>query len=72
VRAAQLVVVFTSVHGLLHVLSQGRAINIVEQIKAAVNVVVFPKGALGPAVAGLGAQLANDRTLSLEWWFSGR
>jgi hypothetical protein len=28
-----------------------------------VNAVVFPKGALGPAVAGLGAQLANDRTL---------
>src|SRR5262249_39048736 len=61
--SAQLVVVFAPVQGFLDVLPQGRVINIVDQVKAAVNAIVFPKGALGSAIARLCVHLAHDRAL---------
>jgi len=46
---------------LLGALPQGRRIDVVEQIKAAVDTVVFPKGALGAAVTGMGTQFLSIR-----------
>jgi hypothetical protein len=45
----------------LDALPQGRRIDVVEQIKAAVDTVVFPKGALGAAVTDMGAQFLSIR-----------
>ena len=62
-RSSQPVVVFTPVDRLLDVLPQGRGVNIVKQIEAAVNAVVFPEGAFRPIVASMGAQFADDGAL---------
>jgi hypothetical protein len=42
-RSSQLVVIFSPIDRLLDVLPQGRLVNIVEQIEAAMDAVVLPE-----------------------------
>ena len=62
-RSSQLVVVFSPVDRFLDVLTQGRGVNIVKQIEAAVDAVVFPERPFRPVVAGMCAQFPNDGAL---------
>jgi len=47
----------------MDVLPQERRVDIVEQVEATVNAVVFPQGSLDPAAAPMGAQLADEGAL---------
>lgn len=44
-------------------LPQGGRVDIVEQVKAAVNAVVFPQRALGPAMTGRRTEFSHQCTL---------
>jgi hypothetical protein len=58
-----LVVTLEAQHGLGNVLPQERRVAPVEQVEAAVNAIVFPKGGLDLAVRALAAQLADEGAL---------
>lgn len=62
--SAQLVVTLTPIERLLDVLTQGRGINVIKQVETFDDVVIFPKGTLGFVFAGIGAEFADDDTLS--------
>jgi hypothetical protein len=59
----ELMIILTPVKGFLDMLSQCRRVNIVEQVKAAVNAVILPERPLCSAVAGVGTKFADNGAL---------
>ena len=52
-------ITFTLVQCLLHVTAKSYRVNIVEQVKAANNIIVLPQGALGSFFASIRVEFVN-------------
>ena len=61
--SAQLMVTLASVESLLDMTPEGRRVNVVKQVQAAEDVVIFPQGAPRLVFSSKGTQLANDGAL---------
>src|SRR5215510_9976006 len=61
--AAQLVVILTPVERPLDIATQWRRVNVIEQIQAPQDMVIFPQGTPGFVFEGKGTELTNDDVL---------
>ena len=61
--AAELVVILAAIQRALDVLTQGRGIDVVQQIQTANDMVIFLQGATGFVFAGIGIEFPHDNAL---------